>query len=77
MVCTLYAVNRTMDGSVDRANAQLIAAAPDLFESLKDAYRYIFTDDGPDEIDRGELATQIEAVLLKAVASEPVCTSKP
>lgn len=41
-------------------------AAPELYKALKDAHRYIFTGDGPDKIDRGELATAIEAALGKA-----------
>jgi hypothetical protein len=35
MVCTLYAQNRSMDGYLDRANAYLIAAAPDLYEAAR------------------------------------------
>lgn len=48
------------------ANRRLIAAAPELFEALEQAHCYLFDDDGPDEVDRGLLATEIEAALKKA-----------
>jgi hypothetical protein len=54
----------------DAANERLLLAAPDLYEALKNAHRYIFTEDGPDEIDRGVLATEIEAALAKSEGND-------
>lgn len=53
---------------VQQADARLITAAPDLLDALKQAHRYLFTDAGPDAVDRGELATQIETAMTKAEA---------
>jgi hypothetical protein len=48
------------------ANARLMGAAPELLAALKRAHQYLFSEDGPDEVDRGELATEIEAAIAKA-----------
>lgn len=50
----------------DLANARMLTAALDLLAALKAAHRYLFTEHGPDEIDRGILATEMEAAIAKA-----------
>lgn len=56
---------------VSYAHGQLLLVAPDLLEALTKAYEYIFAEDGPDKIDREELATEMESAIKKAVFHAP------
>lgn len=58
---------RTVDSSEWEANARLIAAAPDMYEALRDAWALIFTLGRPEVDDAHHAACEkIKAALLLA-----------
>ena len=75
MVAVLYAQNCSLDGERDRANARLIAAAPDLLEALRKTVAYFADDAGA--MDYGELQTAIDDAIEKATGDRPADADAP